>query len=641
MKKTFFWGVVASMLVASCSEEDGLNQGVSDGITFSSVVGSRATDTSFEANDEIGISMYANGAVAGSTTNVKYATADGSSFTSQTPITWGLAGGADEADFVGVYPYKADGVVDGAYTVTLSTEGGALSKNDVMYARTTSEVGKKNVNLIFRHKLVKVVMQVYDENGKGLAGADVKIDKQQTTGTLDLSDGTVTVTGDASAELAFATNPDITGQYQTIVMPSDALQGRCITISYNGKDYPCPIDAYVFESGKRITFSATISPNGTVSPGQTTDVSADVTDWDDEVVDSGWIFAEGEEFEVTGKNSRQLAADVALSNVPVEIGGFEGDLLATDVYSLEYTRESGENTAAISVSGKVYTLPAGQTSGTILIAVGENVNGISVSSEDAGITLTKVLVYTNERIVAPILLWEGDGTVGNGAADMGVWPPKLAEFTIGEADRGELVVGATVQIHYTTLGTLNISNGPGFYSNNNFGENDEENKVVSTVVTLPLYEAIVNSDYKVTVATDWEGKAVISKVELVPSTEEGISGNLLWWTGVDVYMTWGRIDMWLPASLAEGDIIRVNCKDVSEGAKLKGAKISWGAAGEEQDVVLAEQTPSVGAATVDFKIDAATLSTLTEKIGVGTALTLVGENLAVTSIELVRAGAAQ
>ena len=64
---------------------------------------------------------------------------------------------------------------NGIYKITLSTEKDAsLSENDVMYAKNTSDVGEKNVNLNFSHKLVKVVMQIYDEKGNGISGAQVK-----------------------------------------------------------------------------------------------------------------------------------------------------------------------------------------------------------------------------------------------------------------------------------------------------------------------------------------------------------------------------------------------------------------------------------------------------------------------------------
>lgn len=656
MKKTFLFGIVAAMLATACTEEESFNQIASgEGITFTSSVASRATDNSFEIGDEIGISMYANGAFASSATNVRYTTVDGTTFTG-TDITWEAAGGASSAVFIGVYPYKDGSISSTTYSFTISNEDGAtLSGNDVMYACSSDiKTGTSNVSLDFKHKLVKVVMNVKKQDGTAITDATVTIDKQQLAGTMDLlNDGTVTATQGTEQTISFVYNSG--SQYEAIVMPSEVVAGRAITITSDGKTYSCPVGDLAFESGTKMTLSATII-EGT-GTGDVTIINPQVisvVEWTGGVSED-YVFDADAEINVTDKTPYTLATNKALSDTPITINEFKGTLNAEDAYCLSYTINDAASASAISradgkysitvapIEGdgetKEYILPQNQASGQLLIAVGENTKGIKVSSDD-NITLNKVLVYTSQAIelpAQPVVLWTGDGTAGNGVADTN-WPPKLAEFTINEADRDKLAVGATIQIHYTTLGTLNISNGPGFYSNNNFGKNDEENKVISTIVTLPLYEAIVNSDYKVTLATDWEGKAVINSVELVPSTEEGISENLLWWTGADVYMSYGRIDMWLPASLAEGDIIRVNCKDVIEGAKLKGAKVSWGDLGEVQDVVLTEQTLSAGATNVDFMIDATLLSTLNEKIGVGTALTLIGENFAVTSIELVRAG---
>ena len=51
MKKTILFGMITAMGLASCSEEDGLMQGMSgNAIVFTSSVASRVTDTSFEPN---------------------------------------------------------------------------------------------------------------------------------------------------------------------------------------------------------------------------------------------------------------------------------------------------------------------------------------------------------------------------------------------------------------------------------------------------------------------------------------------------------------------------------------------------------------------------------------------------------------
>lgn len=595
MRKTILFGLAAAMLATACSEEDDLRQGIAgEGITFTSSVMSRATDISFEPEDAIGISMYADEALT-SAVNVQYVTEDGSAFTSQNPVTWGMAGGAATADFVGVYPYKADAVANGIYKITLSTEKGAsLSENDVMYAKNTSDVGEKNVNLNFSHKLVKVVMQIYDENGNGISGAQVKINNQQTTGTLNLADGTVATTGAADQELQFARNSSITGQYQTIVMPSEAMQGRIITITYNGNDYPCPVDAYVFEIGKRIAFSATINSNGAVSPGQPTQVSADVTDWDDKVEESGWIFGEGEQFEVTGKTAYELATNVALNSTATEIGEFKGMLDANDVYSLEYTIEEAADGAAISISGKPYSLPAGKASGTILIAVGKNTTGISVSSENTGITLTKVSVYTNESIGLPITLWTGNGTAGNGiAGEEGLenagYRPIMARIKLSDQQLKMLTPGAILRCYFDEgvteesqaellwLGTLRM------HFNRSLGSFDINSHSLINVVTRSMCDEVAVNNGEMIFVKDWSELSLqLNRIELVPNTDkESDYSNLLWCHMIeqeeigkendgDCWLDYGTLKMGVPASLKPGDIIKVTYVSASEGAYFEG-----------------------------------------------------------------------
>lgn len=663
MKKTILFGLAAAMLVAACSEEDDLRQGIAgEGITFTSSVMSRATDTNFEPRDAIGISMYADEALT-SAVNVQYVTEDGSAFTSQNPVTWGMAGGAATADFVGVYPYKADAVANGIYKITLSTEEGAsLSKNDVMYAKNTSGVGEKNVSLNFSHKLVKVVMQIYDEDGNGISGAQVKINNQQTTGTLNLADGTVATTGAADQELQFASNSSITGQYQTIVMPSEAMQGRIITITYNGNDYPCPVDAYVFEIGKRIAFSATINSNGAVSPGQPTQVSADVTDWDDKV-ESGWIFGEGEQFEVTGKTAYELATNVALNSTATEIGEFEGMLDANDVYSLEYTIEEAADGAAISISGKPYSLPAGKASGTILIAVGKNTTGISVSSKNTGITLTKVSVYTNESIGLPITLWTGNGTAGNGiAGEEGLenagYRPIMARIKLSDQQLKMLTPGAILRCYFDEgvteesqaellwLGTLRM------HFNGSLGSFDINSHSLINVVTRSMCDEVAVNNGEMIFVKDWSDPPVqlqLNRIELVPNTDkESDYSNLLWCHMIeqeeigkendgDCWLDYGTLKMGVPASLKSGDIIKVTYVSASKGAYFEGVPEPQG----DETVIFNKQIETEGNGVAEIAVDENICQRLLElrenreDIGIK-SLTIRGQKVAIHKIQLVR-----
>lgn len=648
MRKTILFGLAAAMLVTACSEEDDLRQGIAgEGITFTSSVMSRATDTSFEARDAIGVSMYTESGFVGNATNVQYTTADGRGFTSTNPMTWGAAGSAETVDFKGVYPYKAGAVADGKYSFTLATgEGASLSNNDVMYSSMTDvPVGSNNVNLTFTHKLVKVVMQVYNQNRKLLPGATVKINNQQTSGTLNLADGTVEGTSAADATLDFASNPNVEGEYQTIVMPSAATQGRVITITYNEVDYPCPVDMYAFESGTKIIFSATLNPDGTVSPGKTVTVSADVKDWEEEKVTSGWIFGEGESFKVEGKISYQLLTEPTVLSTEVSHFGNFGNkqLNATDVYSLEYKRDNADADAAIKISNQTYTLQAGLTSGTLLIAAGDNKKGgIDVTSEDAGITLTSVLVYTNENIGLPITLWTGDGSAGNGTVGDDVDSyPVIARITLSKEQQNLFVPGAILRCHLADgndaavlrLGTLQL-----YYSWRNLGIFDDDSNCLTNVLTLAMCDEVKDDGNIMIFGQNWSN-IQLDRVELVPASDDEDFTDLLWCHkaegGADCSMSWGDILVNIPTSLKSGDIIRVTYTDAAEGAYLEGV------AGDvdldttpDAPRMLQRTEVSVGGSSVDFDINEETCTAL---LGLECrSLIINGENLTVHKIQLVR-----
>lgn len=665
MRKTILFGLTAAMLATACSEEDDLRQGIAgEGITFTSSVMSRATDTSFEADDAIGVSMYTESGFIGNATNVQYTTTDGTAFTSTNPMTWGAAGSAETVDFKGVYPYKADAVADGIYSFTLATgEGASLSDNDVMYSSMTDvTVGAKNVDLTFTHKLVKVVMQVYDQNRNLLPGATVKINNQQTSGTLNVADGTVEGTGTADATLDFASNPDVEGEYQTIVMPSTATQGRVITITYNDVDYPCPVDMYAFESGKKVIFSATLNPDGTVSPGETVIVSANVEDWEEEKVTSGWIFGEGESFEIQGKISYQLLSEPAeLTIEGSHFGDFRGQLNATDVYSLKYTRTDAANDATITISDKSYTLQEGLTSGTLLIAAGDNTSGIDVSSNDSGIMLTSVLVYTNENIGFPITLWTGDGTAGNGiAGEEGLenagYRPIMARIKLSDEQLKFFVPGAILRCYFGEgvteesqaellwLGTLRM------HFNGSLGSFDINSHSLINVVTLSMCDEVAVNNGEMIFEKDWSELSLqLNRIELVPNTdEESNYSNLLWCHMIeqeeigivddgDCWLHYGTLKMGVPASLKSGDIIKVTYVSASEGAYFEGVPEPQG----DEAVIFNKRIETEGDGVAEIAVDEDICQRLLElrenREGLGIkSLTIRGDNVAIHKIQLVR-----
>lgn len=662
MRKTILFGLTAAMLATACSEEDDLRQGIAgEGITFTSSVMSRATDTSFEAEDAIGISMYTESGFVGNATNVQYTTKDGKAFTSTNPMTWGAAGSVETVDFKGVYPYKADAVADGKYSFTLATgEGASLSDNDVMYSSMTDvTVGAKDVELTFTHKLVKVVMQVYDQNRKLLPGATVKINNQQISGTLNLADGTVTSTGDANATLDFANNREVEGVYQTIVMPSAPTQGRVITITYDGVDYPCPVDMYAFDSGSKMIFSVTLNPkSGIVSEGAPVGtITPTVHKWTDKPIESGWIFGEGANFNVEGKISYKLLTEPTVLSANVSHFGKFGNkqLDATDVYSLEYKRDNAADDATITISDKDYTLQKGLTAGTLLIAAGDNKKGgIDVTSEDAGITLTSVLVYTNVGL--PITLWEGNGEPGNGTAgETGIesagWRLPLARFTLNDQQLKMLTPGAILRCYFDGDTTeeqarlLWLEILP-LYSQGSIGSFDANNHCLINVVTLAMCDEVEKNNGEMIFVKDWSESSVqLSRIELVPLSDDAEHSDLLWCheieqkeigkTDGNCFMNNGDLRMGIPASLTVGDIIRISYSEADESAYLEGVPQY------EDTVIFRKDGIEAGNGTVDIQIDNEICNALlglrdVEREGGTKLLTIRGKGIAVHKIQLVR-----
>ena len=653
MRKTLMFGLglATTLLATSCTKEENFNQ--TQGIVFSSSISSRATDTSFEENDEIGISM-----TPGNTTNVLYSTEDGTNFTSANPITYGMAGNVETVDFTAVYPYKEGSISNSVYNFTLSTnQETPLTENDVMLASATGiSVGSKNVNLDFKHKLVKVVVQLSDANGQAITGAQLKINNQQLAGSLNLSDATVTSTDAADDEMPFAANAPISGQYQTIVMPSVPVQGRYIEVSYEGKTYTLPVDNQEFVSGKKLTFTATLNADGTVDPGKPIIVNPTVSDWD-EKIELGWILTG--EISVVGKIAKQLASNIQLnSGEDVVINNFTGTLNQDDIYCISYTRADVSTlstditeanitiTPAAGGTGKTYTLPARQAEGKLLIKVGENTSGISITTTVSGITLSDITVYTSsDNVTIPITLWEGNATSDTN------WPYTITNFTIEENHRETLKVGAKLYIYYTKTNQENgitINFDP--YTNGNYGTagpsiydgyNGEDcGDYISITVLTPLLEAIQGNNYIVGLTGS---NCTLTKILLVPASEdETVSENLLWkGTGPYMYSIWQHLNIWLPKNISVDGTIRVYFNSSPE-TTLQGAILTYvgGDNPYDQDVVLPATNISANSTSIDFVIDESIMENLESKAINKNSVSLIdnlNSGLVITSVEYIPA----
>lgn len=445
MKKTLLLCLAVGLAITGCKNEvtDIINNTAGTTVSFtSSIIKSRAIDNNWEAGDEIGVYMQnADAATSYLNTNVKYTNSDENTngFTSETPITY-PGGDVTLVNFMAVYPYN-ENVTDGNYSFTL---GDNLSDNDIMYASSPLvEAGTNNVDLTFKHKLSKIVLNIKDENGNPLNDATVSIDKQCKEGVLNMSDGTVTAkeAAEYNSSLQFVNKTN--GQYEAIVLPDEAREGRIILVkTSDNKIYRCPIDNISFDSSKRYTFPVVLySKDPSVEqPG----LVPDIDDWTDEGKSEGWVVAPDVDI-TTSKTKYVLIEDQTLttnSTITVSEENFSGTLLDTDAYCIEYSRTDASTAAKLTVSSsskgsKKFTLPENMKEGKVIFAVGEFTTGINISS-DVEITLKSVSVYSVNIItpIVPIVIWEGEHNLGSWTGTSIEYKPEfLTETTEGSTLR--------------------------------------------------------------------------------------------------------------------------------------------------------------------------------------------------------------
>lgn len=665
MRKTLMFGLglATTLLATSCTKEENFNQ--TQGIVFSSSISSRATDTSFEGNDKIGISM-----TPGNTTNVLYSTEDGMNFTSATPITYDMAGNVETVDFTAVYPYREGSISNSVYNFTLSTDPETpLTENDVMLASSPGiSVGSKNVSLNFKHKLVKIVVQLSDANGQPITGAQLKINNQQLAGSLNLSDATVTSTDTADDEMPFAANASISGQYQTIVMPSDPVQGRYIGITHNGNTYTLPVDNQDFVSGKKLSFTATLNVDGTVEQGTPITVVPSVSDWDAEKINSGWLLSG--DIQVTGKTPKQLVSNIQLNNGETTvINNFTGTLNQDDVYCISYKCGDGSllstdaQTASITITpvtggnAKRYTLQ--QSEGKLLIKVGDGTAGISIKANDSDITLNEVTVYTSSNnVIVPITLWEGNAENTEVYNILG-----LVNIQIKEADLTELKIGAKLRIYYTpkdnSQGTSlysakysegnYVSSASSIYDSYNSIE-PYNNEYITVYLLNQLIEEIKENNNSLGISGT---NCHITKVVLIPASgNEDVNENTLWKGRCQTYSIWNSVNLWLPEEISTGGTLRVNFEPAQHKVDGDGAIITKPllggfvitypeGIGETRTEILTPVEIEENATSQDFEITDEVLLKLQENIFNINRLSIYDKNetggLAITSVEYIPA----
>lgn len=268
MKMKSLLGIVLSLsILQSCQNDETniiQNEVNNKGITFSSIIddaqNSRAYDTSWEANDVIGVFMLANSDKLA--TNIPYATSKGDGyFVSQnSPIYYPEDN--TPVDFIAYYPYNENINEYTNYTIDLSNQS-KQNAIDLMTAvnLTNRKLESPQGNLQFKHLLAKLVLNLKSTSGSSLKGIKASISGLQVKGTANLSNGNIISSGEATTFSLFI-NEEAT-QAEAILLPQ-ALSGKLkIKLELNGqsKEIETEISGSI-EKGYKYIYNVNVNYQG-------------------------------------------------------------------------------------------------------------------------------------------------------------------------------------------------------------------------------------------------------------------------------------------------------------------------------------------------------------------------------------------
>lgn len=268
MKMKSLLGIVLSLsILQSCQNDETniiQNEVNNKGITFSSIIddaqNSRAYDTSWEANDVIGVFMLANSDKNVLDRNIPYVTSKGDGyFVSQNRPIYYPDG---PVDFIAYYPYNENINEYTNYTIDLSNQS-KQNAIDLMTAvnLTNRKLESPQGNLQFKHLLAKLVLNLKSTSGSSLKGIKASISGLKVKGTADLSDGSITPSGEATTFSLFI-NEEAT-QAEAILLPQNLNENLKIKLELNGqsKEIDTKISGNI-EQGNKYIYNVNVNYQG-------------------------------------------------------------------------------------------------------------------------------------------------------------------------------------------------------------------------------------------------------------------------------------------------------------------------------------------------------------------------------------------
>ncbi len=283
MKKIIL-SIMALTAFVSCQKSEDQTPEVdgSSEVVFTSAISTRATGTSWDEGDKIGVFMYEADApeVYTNSESLFYTTLGGESatFTSPEPLIYPIG---EEVDFVAYYPFTG-GIRDGVINLNTKYQSSEeqIKALDFMVARAQKCSQNNPPALSFTRKMSKIVIKVDRKGDKADAVlSDILISNAKINSyfTISNSDNGKIVAGETTSDIVLFFN-ETSSTIEAIIIPQENISSR-ISMLIDGEPFTTTISG-TFEENTQYNYNLKIDKTLNFSAGS-------ITDWG--VVESGDI----------------------------------------------------------------------------------------------------------------------------------------------------------------------------------------------------------------------------------------------------------------------------------------------------------------------------------------------------------------
>ena len=401
LNSLFPWLAMTTLLsLQGCENEEGTAIHSRDTVSFEiDAGGARATETTFETGDAIGVyaAVRMSSAPATLKTSGNYADNkrfvwNGSQFVADGDANEIAAG--YETDYYAYYPYREDmgNPLDYDFSIQGDQREG-ITLSDFMYAANRSGTTDKVITLAFSHRLSRLQVTYTPEAGEALSG--VTIQRAKATANINLGTGTANTLGATSDIRMYndggtftavipAQDRDADGTFLTLLFADGTKKDYTLTAK---KEFLAGHTTVIPFMGKELQYTFTVSPE-TIGSGYFGGI------YNYETVSNKYYSINGKPLPGT-----ESPLDYTVSTTDVWITPDKAGKTIKVAENLNTAPRNGKVLFTQAESGRTYILPVQQSSATTrqTLQISTTAGNIPAAGGNKAVTAVLSTYYNDHR----------------------------------------------------------------------------------------------------------------------------------------------------------------------------------------------------------------------------------------------------